>query len=84
MGAETNSTVQQSAGPLQQLFAGSQGYQQKPIAPINAPQYPAQVQSPEQAAQATVARMLARTPVQAAPVVQKPAPKPKVPYRDIR
>jgi hypothetical protein len=61
---------------LQQLFAGSQGYQpyhQTAIPQVSAPQYPgALTPSPDQAAQATAARMLARTPV-AAPVQEKPS-----------
>lgn len=75
MGGQTNSTDQQTASPLQQLFAGSQGYQQMPIQQIQAPQYPGAASTPEQAAQQTVARMLARTPAAptapAAPVQQQ-------------
>jgi hypothetical protein len=84
MGGQTGSTVQQTASPLQQLFAGSQGYQQMPAGPVSSPQSPVAPQTPEQAAQATIARMLARTPAQPAPAVQKPAETVKVPYRDIR
>lgn len=65
----------QPANNLAQLFQnlGYQGgYSQTPIAPISAPSAPGQLMpTPEQAAAATRARMLARTPV-AAPVA---APK---------
>lgn len=84
MGGETNATTNPQANQLSQLFGASQGYQQQPGQPIQAPQYPAAATSPEDAAKATVARMLARTPTQPAPVIQKPVTPPKVPYRDIR
>lgn len=64
MGGSSDSTSTMQPSPLQQLFAsqGGQGYQQMPIGQIQAPQLPTPAQTPEQAAQATVARMLARTP----------------------
>lgn len=75
MGGTTDSTTQATATPLQQLFAGSQGYHQMAIPTISAPQAPTLPQStamtPAMAAQQTVASMLARTPP--APVVAAPA-----------
>lgn len=72
MGGSTSSTVQPNGSQLSQLFAQNPGYQQTPLQPkITAPQYPAALSpSVEQAQAATVARMLARTPVaaSAAPV----------------
>jgi len=78
MGGNSPSTVQPNGNPLASLFAGSQGYQQ-PQAPsamappppaIQQPGYGMPALTPEQAAQATRARMLARTPL-APPVVQQ-------------
>lgn len=81
MGGNSTSTPQGAGSQLQQMFmqqgqapSYSGGYQQQPIAPIAAPQYPAPLTpTPEQAAASTVARMQARTPpAMAAPVT---APK---------
>ena len=81
MGGQSSSTPQNAGSQLQQLFMqGMQtpggGYQQQPIAPIAAPQYGGALEpSPEQAAAATRARILARTPMAApkgAPTVNKP------------
>lgn len=69
MGGNSNSTVQPGANPMASLFAGNQGYQQpNQVAPIAQPQMQTPIlPTPEQAAAATRARMLARTPM-AAPV----------------
>lgn len=81
MGGNSASTPQNAGSQLQQLFMqGMQspggGYQQpNQVAPIAAPQYGgALTPSPEQAAAATRARILARTPM-AAPVAAPRAPK---------
>jgi hypothetical protein len=65
MGGHSSSTVQPNGSNLSQMFAQNPGYQQTPLQPrIAAPQYPAALSpSVEQAQAATVARMLARTPV---------------------
>lgn len=73
MGGQSGSTLQGNNSQLSQLFAQNQGYQQpNQVAPIAAPlaQTPI-LPTPEQAAAATRARMLARSPM-AAPVA---APK---------
>lgn len=82
MGGQSSSTPQNAGSQLQQLFmqgmqAPGGGYQQpNQVAPIAAPQYGgALTPSPEQAAAATRARILARTPMAApkgAPTVNKP------------
>lgn len=86
MGGNSPSTPQGAGSQLQQLFMQNQtpgqnpgGYQQQPIAPIAAPQYGGPIQpTPEQAAAATQARMLARMP----PVMAAPAAAPKRNYVD--
>lgn len=63
MGGTTDTTTQATATPLQQLFAGSQGYHPVAVPQIQAPQYPTTTAlTPTQSAQQTVASMLARTP----------------------
>lgn len=68
MGGNSSSTPQYNMGSqLSSLFMGNTGYQpmqgQAQLPAIQAPQYgPALNPSPEQAAAATRARMLARTP----------------------
>jgi hypothetical protein len=66
MGGSTNSTQQTNpSAPMAGQVMGYNGYQQpNQVAPIAAPQYPAALSpSLDQAAAATRARMLARTPV---------------------
>lgn len=67
MGGQTGSTLQGNNSQLSQLFGN--GYQQtNQVAPITQPQAQTQLlPTPEQAAAATQARMLARTPTMAAP-----------------
>lgn len=80
MGGTPSSTVQQN--PLASLFGGSQGYQQPaqpqqmvPAPPaIQQPGYGMPAMTPQQAALATQARMLARNPP-APPVVQQQQPE---------
>lgn len=76
MGGSTNSTQQTNpSAPMAGQVMGYNGYQQpNQVAPIAAPQYPAALSpSLDQAAAATRARMLARTPIVAA------APKQRAP-----
>ncbi|RUW04051.1 MAG: hypothetical protein E5X94_00595 [Mesorhizobium sp.] len=83
MGGSTQSTPQIGPSPMGAVTPGTNapfhGYMQTPIAPISAPQYPGALSpSLAETQAATVARMLARTPVMAAPTA---APKKPVEER---
>lgn len=74
--------VQQTPGSqISALFGVNPGYQQTPLNPaIAAPQYNAggMMPTPDQAAAATRARIMARNPVVAAPAAPKPQDKPQL------
>lgn len=76
MGGQTGSTMEGNGSQLAQLFGQSTGYQQpNQVAPIAQPTLQTPIlPTPEQAAQATQARMLARNP---APPMAAPKSAPR-------